>query len=367
MWKVLFILLLAHCLHAQIVGMKMISIWTHADSVEINETPVFSNNLNEEKVYEFRLSGGAVSFSDDLNSKRIRQSIKMAIDYGNEPSMRGDFDHRWRFFIDNEGEVNSTDDLQFYFEETVRTNEESKSYTIDYYSLTASEMRDKFKTSQKRINKYIKDQADDVKLVFLDEERGIYFLSFQLQGKPLVQPSPQMKPAKDYFALPQMGKLEPQVKEIQAPFTYDVKYTNTFGLEHVMEGQLQSDHFRLKIQTKKYTDPNTDEIKFLQYNLFCRIIPYKYRGDVLEVELLMRAEKAIFDIRGKNEGVFSNDFSKKMRFDKNDVVEVRLPEDWPKPLQIQRVPGTPQKPDSEYYLGFPILGQSLIIRPVRIE
>lgn len=372
MWKFFIVLLFAQCLYAQIINVKMVNIYTN--SGEINETPLFSNQIGQ--VYELMLSGGAVSFSDDYNNETMRQQIKMAADTDMDKSLPTDFDHRWRFFIVNPGETIKTENLIFYFEETVRTDKNKNLYKIDYYSLTAAEMRQKYQKSEKRINKYIQENSDDIKLVFSDEKRGIYYLDFQLDTEI---PSSAAKEEKDAdqseisqpnqpdIYKPLLGELEPKVKEMLVPFIFDIKYSNSAGSEAVYEQLPQSGQFKLFSQIKKFVNPNSEEIEFVQYNLICKIVPFEYENDILKIELILHGEQSIYNMAGMQQNVLGKTYSKNIEFEKNAVVEVKLPDDWPGQLHIEPEPGKSQKPESAYIYDSSIKNQSLIIRPVKIR
>jgi len=337
-------------LWAQIVEIKICEY--RIESEELIKSKSFYYHLDSHTVCELTIrKRGGISFTDEATNQLYYQ-IKHTTQPETSLNPDSKFATKWRFIITGNNAA-SLNDLTWHFENIQLTDSEQSLYKIDYFALTSEDMKQRFQPSQQNLNWNQIDPSPTAKMVFLEKYGAIGYLSFAVVEKPLIEEQSRQA---DQLS-PRSGDLVPTIDAIQAPFQFDIKYTNTTGTEHIARLGPATEHIGLPIYTRSFHDPKTSEQIFVYYRLFLKLAPFKYNDEVLQVELILRSELAVFNQDGDLERLIPSTMSQMLEFEKDSVIKVKLPNDWPPSIKHQ---------DGSKWEGA-VGEQSLIIRPVKIE
>ncbi len=350
MWRAL-LMLCASVLWAQVVEIKFCEY--RLESNELIKSKPLYYHLDSHTVCELAIrEGGGISFTDEPTNQLYYQ-IKHASQPNTSPNPDSKLEKKWRFIITAPENTDSLDDLIWHIQEIQKTDSTRSLYKIDYVALTAEKLKQKFQTSRQNLDLNKIDPSPAAKMIFLEKFGAIGYLSFAVVEEPTIDEQPRDTDP----LVPRSGELQPTIDEIQAPFRFDVKYTNSSGGEHIARFDPATRHIGLPIYTRSFNDPQTGEIFFAQYRLFFKLAPFKYADEVLQVELILRAELAVFNQDGDLENLIPSSMFQMLEFEKESVIEAKLLDDWPPAIKLQ---------DGSKWEGS-VGEQSLIIRPVKIK
>lgn len=313
--------------------------------------------------------------SGDIFSRSLRDKLDEYIDRKVGADMERaryetrTVEKRWRILVrpilnDDDG----LKDLIFAIERQRRLttgSDPGSVFEVKEYVLSEKELRMSkefsYTSAGIRLDELIKDEGR-IKILINETPAKIQYETFEVSMVEPVEVTAIAPPGR-------LDELSPRAagSVIEAPFIYDVKYENSEGMEQTIEGVHQAEQFFFKIRTTDLINAYTLERMTVQYNLKCKIFPVKYESAKLEVELVLSGDEDTYSSQGEKVLVSSSKYSKTIVFEPGDVVEVKLPDNWPYGKSGQPYDPKTLRKDSKYTYQSGIEKQSLFIRPVRLK
>ena len=231
-------------------------------------------------------------------------------------------------------------------------------YNIEHFVMSEKELKDHKKFSRidngESIHAIIKDDMRP-KIKIDEKPEEIMFCTFDISDltnilivKEETDILPELRPSNQ--------------ATFKLPLSFDMKYKNSEGTERVYTNIPHSQLFMIDVFTKKGKEPDTGETEFYRFTIEGKLFPVTYKNNEYQVELVLRSDLDFFNILGtRKTRLQSTVYRKYLTFKENDVIEVRLPPNWPNiSKKIKLDPSKPE--DSKPPIKTEIEKQSLIIK-----
>jgi hypothetical protein len=293
-----------------------------------------------------------------LDRRVIEKKLNIDINKTSRPSNSFNLDNfynrTWFFYIqpiiDENYQITDTFfSIEYQEKMELKSSDNDNLFKIKRYVFSENELRFSKEFNYTNDNIHIdrlvpNDQR--VKLLLAEDEKSILFVTFKA-----FMGSEKEKQLKEL-------KYQNKKSTIVRP-RYDIKYQNSEGHELILKNIRESHHFEIKTYVQEVINPSTSKKEKVNHILIGKIIPLKYES---KIQLLIRHEKIVVDKKGNERSKGSFDYSKTIAIKSDDVVEIKLPNNWP-----------------EIHFDYPYLKsqkdgynrrieeQSLFIKPVKMD
>jgi len=248
------------------------------------------------------------------------------------------------------------------FKDVLMAIEQSKNikgnlYKINDFILNKNELKNSKEFGHLRdgrsIYNVIKDN-NDIKMLIHETPEELYYVSFEFSvengsSKVSENNTRQFFPSND-------------IKTISAPFDYDIKYQNSKGEKTFLDNIKQGESFKVRVAKVDTINPVTKKKVSLIYNLMGTISPVKFLKNELTIRFILTGEDIWLDGSGNKTTTSHSTYIKEISLKPDDVVEIKLKDNWPK---IQTLFGYDPTTLKKYYWDYKIKNQSFFLKPVK--
>jgi hypothetical protein len=248
------------------------------------------------------------------------------------------------------------------FKDVLMAIEQSKNikgnlYKINDFILNKNELKNSKEFGHLRdgrsIYNVIKDN-NDIKMLIHETPEELYYVSFEFSvengsSKVSENNTRQFFPSND-------------IKTISAPFDYDIKYQNSKGEKTFLVNIKQGESFTVRVAKVDTINPVTKKKVSLIYNLMGTILPVKFLKNELTIRFILTGEDIWLDGSGNKTTTSHSTYIKEISLKPDDVVEIKLKDNWPK---IQTLFGYDPTTLKKYYWDYKIKNQSFFLKPVK--
>ncbi len=248
------------------------------------------------------------------------------------------------------------------FKDVLMAIEQSKNikgnlYKINDFILNKNELKNSKEFGHLRdgrsIYNVIKDN-NDIKMLIHETPEELYYVSFEFSvengsSKVSENNTRQFFPSND-------------IKTFSAPFDYDIKYQNSKGEKTFLVNIKQGESFTVRVAKVDTINPVTKKKVSLIYNLMGTILPVKFLKNELTIRFILTGEDIWLDGSGNKTTTSHSTYIKEISLKPDDVVEIKLKDNWPK---IQTLFGYDPTTLKKYYWDYKIKNQSFFLKPVK--
>ena len=323
MWRLFIILCAVQLAFAGTVDIEMYLYDKAKNQISKmgKQTYAWGGQEKNRAVYELKLSAdGKLSLSvdsEDVMYHRLREATRTELVPMEAPA----FDRKLRFIIDDNDRLFSAKDIVFRFEETNLVDEARQLYTIRYYALNKKEMREKFGKTNNGTSLDEIDGRGDVKMILGESDKFVNYLVFNLRDKES-KTRGNLEGEKDKI-------YENESSDISAPFVYALQYENLHGNKFTIDRISQDETFEIPVAgSQEKTQQQGDKRNFAA-DLVCIVLPQKYQNDKLAVDVIITSRLSVYRGRADDFHIKATSYSKTLEFDKDDVIQIKLPKEWP--------------------------------------
>ena len=245
-------------------------------------------------------------------------------------------------------------DALFSIEET--KNIKGNEYAINSFLLSESDLKNSKEFGHLKDGRSIYDiikDNNDLKMLIYETPEKIYYVSIEFTVKDKNEKTSGNNNQPTYPI--------DNDKTIVAPFYYDIKYQNSKGEKTFLDNVKQNEEFIVQAAKKDTINPVTQKNITLIYNLKGQILPLRFLDNELTIKFILTAEDKTLNNEGNETNTAHSSYIKEITLKPNDVVEIKLKENWPK---METLFGYDPVTLKKYYYDYRIKNQSFFLKLV---